>query len=210
MKLQVALDLVDTRQALEIVNKIHDLVDIIEVGTPMIMREGMLPVSMIKAAFPQVAVLADSKIMDAGELEAGEAFKAGADIVTVLAVAADITLQSVVKAARKHGRQVMADLTCVEDPVSRAARLDELDIDYVCVHTGVDEQKSGKTPLDDLKRVMQVLHHSKAAVAGGIHLGSMPAVKAVGPEIVVVGGAVSQASDLRQAVMALKQAMQQG
>ncbi|HPC06654.1 MAG TPA: orotidine 5'-phosphate decarboxylase [Anaerolineaceae bacterium] len=209
MKLQVALDTVDTIQALEIVSKIHDVADIIEIGTPMILSEGMLPVKMIKAAYPQLVVLADTKIVDAGELEADEAFKAGADIVTVLALAWDVTLQAVVRAARKHGKQVMADLTCVEDPARRAARLDELDIDYICVHTGVDEQKSGKTPLDDLERVLQVLHHSKATVAGGISLGSMAAVKAVGPEIVVVGGAVSRAPDMRQAVLALKSAMQQ-
>lgn len=210
MKLQVALDTVDTRQALEIVSKIHDVADVIEVGTPMILSEGMLPVKMIKAAFPGVMVLADTKIVDAGELEAGEAFEAGADIVTVLALAWDVTLQAVVRAARKYGKQVMADLTCVEDPARRAARLDELDIDYICVHTGVDEQKSGKTPLDDLQRVMLTLKHSKAAVAGGISLGSMAAVKAVGPEIVVVGGAVSNAPDMRQAVLDLKNAMQQG
>jgi 3-keto-L-gulonate-6-phosphate decarboxylase len=57
---------------------------------------------------------------------------------------------------------------------------------------------------------MLTLKHSKAAVAGGISLGSMAAVKAVGPEIVVVGGAVSNAPDMRQAVLDLKNAMQQG
>ena len=104
----------------------------------------------------------------------------------------------------------MADLTCVTDPAGRSARLDELDIDYICVHTGVDEQQSGKTPLDDLQRVMRVLRHSQAAVAGGISLDTIRAVRLAGAEIVVVGGAVSKAPDKRQAVLDLKNAMNRG
>lgn len=210
MKLQVALDRVGIDQALQIVSEIHDVADIIEIGTPMILRDGMLPVRKVKAAFPQVTLLADTKIIDAGELEAAEAFEAGADIITVLALAWDVTLQGVAATARRYGRQVMADLTCVTDPAGRSARLDELDIDYICVHTGVDEQQSGKTPLDDLQRVMRVLRHSQAAVAGGISRDTIRAVQLAGAEIVVVGGAVSKAPDKRQAVLDLKDAMNRG
>ena len=46
MKLQIALDLVDTNTALKMVEKIQDIIDIVEIGTPMIVKEGMAPVKV--------------------------------------------------------------------------------------------------------------------------------------------------------------------
>ena len=148
MKLQIAIDRVRVETALKMVEEIHDIIDIVEVGTPMIMREGMLPVRMIKEKYPGLVVLADTKIVDGGDIESEDAFEAGADIVTVLAVSADATIRAVVNTARKHGKKAMADMISVEDVAKRAVELDQLDLDYICLHTAVDVQNTGKTPLD--------------------------------------------------------------
>jgi 3-keto-L-gulonate-6-phosphate decarboxylase len=60
-------------------------------------------VRRLKAAFPESLLLADLKIMDAGEHEAGLGFGAGADIVTVLSAAHDETIRGCVRAARRSG-----------------------------------------------------------------------------------------------------------
>ena len=105
MKLQIALDLVDTNTALKMVEKIQDIIDIVEIGTPMIVKEGMAPVKAMKEKFPQVTVLADVKIADGGAIESGYAVDAGADIVTVLAIASDQTIMGARDAAHKAGRR---------------------------------------------------------------------------------------------------------
>lgn len=204
MKLQIAIDMVDAKTALKMVEKIHDVIDIVEVGTPMIMREGMLPVRLIKEKFPKVIVLADTKIVDGGDIESQDAFESGADIVTVLAVAADATIQAVVTTARKHGKKVMADMINVDDVAKRALELDSFGLDYICLHTALDVQNTGKTPLDELVQVMAVLKNTKAAVAGGINMNTVSFAKEVGPEIIVAGGALTKAADLRTAVIEMQ------
>jgi 3-hexulose-6-phosphate synthase len=149
-------------------------------------------------------VLADTKIVDGGDIESGDAFEAGADIVTVLAVADDVTIQAVVATARKYGKKVMADMICVDDVVKRAIELEQLGIDYICVHTGVDVQRTGKTPFDELIQIMGVLKKSKAAVAGGINMKTISTTKAIGPEVVVAGGALTKAPNLRSAVIEMQ------
>ena len=72
-KLQIAIDLATAAEAMDIVEKIHDIIDIVEVGTPMIIREGMLGVKMLKAKYPELTVLADTKIVDGGDLECADA-----------------------------------------------------------------------------------------------------------------------------------------
>lgn len=123
MKLQVAIDLLSTADALKLLQKVAPYVDIIELGTPLIKQQGLSVVTNVKAAYPDKLVFADMKTMDAGELEANLAFEAGADIMTVLASAGDSTIAGAVKAGKAHGKSVVADMIGVAD---KAARLQEL------------------------------------------------------------------------------------
>jgi len=95
MKLQVAFDIQNSDEVHKLVEINGDLIDIVEIGTPLIMKEGLKSVQKIKKEYPNQTVLADLKIMDAGLLEAQIGFDAGADIVTVLGLASKKTLTSV-------------------------------------------------------------------------------------------------------------------
>jgi 3-hexulose-6-phosphate synthase len=173
----------------------------------MIMREGMFPVRLIKEKYPNVIVLADAKIVDGGDIESADAFEAGADIVTVLGVADDATVQAVVNTAKKFGKKVMADMICIADVKKRAIELDAMGVDYICLHTAIDVQSTGKTPFDELAQVMTVIKHAKSAVAGGINMSTIPLAKKYGTEIVVAGGALTKAADLRAAVAEMEKAI---
>ena len=48
MKLQLALDDITLEDAVELLDKVHPYVDIIEVGSPFIIEEGMRPVRIFK------------------------------------------------------------------------------------------------------------------------------------------------------------------
>jgi len=82
MKLQVAFDIQHSDEVLKLVEVNGDLIDIVEIGTPLIIKEGLKSVQKIKKEYPNQTVLADLKIMDAGLLEAQIGFDAGADIVS--------------------------------------------------------------------------------------------------------------------------------
>lgn len=200
-KLQIAVDLLAEEQALCLADEIHDVIDIFEVGTPMIIRDGLHPVRSIKEKHPGLTVLADTKIVDGGGLECEDACKAGADIVTVLAMADNATIQDVVDGAHRYGRKVMADLIQVSDIAKRAKELVGLGVDYVCVHTGVDVQRLGRTPLEELEAVVSAIPCEKAAVAGGISGSTLESYLAKRPGVVIMGGALCRAPDIRAAVV---------
>ena len=52
MKLQLALDDITLEDAVELLDKVHPYVDIIEVGSPFIIEEGMRPVRIFKEKYP--------------------------------------------------------------------------------------------------------------------------------------------------------------
>ena len=204
MKLQVALDTLTLDECLKLLEEARGYVDIAEVGTPFIIEEGMAPVKAIKQAFPELEVLADAKIMDAGEFEADKCFEAGADIVTVLGVSHDRTIQGVVRSAKKYGGKVMVDMIAVKDLVNRAKEIERMGVDYICVHTAFDIQSRGYDPLEELKMVNQVIECGHTAVAGGVKLSTIDEIVKENPYIVVVGGAICNAADRSQAAREMK------
>ena len=99
MKLLVALD-APQNTSLEILQKVRPFIDIAEIGTPQIFQSGIHAVAKYRTAFPDLDLLADLKIMDAGLYEAEIGFNAGCKYVTVLGVASDDTIRGTVQAAK--------------------------------------------------------------------------------------------------------------
>lgn len=209
MKLQLALDLVDIPGAKEIVAEVADYIDIVEIGTPVVINEGLHAVKAIKDAFPQLKVLADLKIMDAGGYEVMKAAEAGADIVTVLGVADDSTIRGAVEEARKSGREILVDLINVKDLKTRAAEVEALGVDYICVHSGYDHQAEGKNSFEDLQAIKSVVTRAKTAIAGGIKLATLPEVITANPDLVIVGGGITGEADKKAAAAEMKQLVSQ-
>ncbi|MCG2738486.1 MAG: orotidine 5'-phosphate decarboxylase, partial [Candidatus Methanoperedenaceae archaeon] len=140
-------------------------VDWIEAGTPLIKSEGMNAVRQLKAAFPDRVILADMKTIDTGAIEIEMAAKAGADIVILLGSADDSTIKDAIRAARKYGVKLMADLISADDPANRAVQLADMGIDYINIHSGIDQQMTGNDPVKHLKSFKV---NVPVAAAGGL------------------------------------------
>jgi 3-hexulose-6-phosphate synthase/6-phospho-3-hexuloisomerase len=205
--LQVALDLLNADRALSIAAQtVEGGADWVEAGTPLIKSEGMDIVRQLREKFPGKTIVADMKTMDTGALETEMAAKAGADVISILAASDDATIRDARKSARKYGAKLMADLIGAPDPVHRAKEIEALGVDYLCVHIGIDEQMRGKKPLALLSELIQ--HTSiPVAVAGGINSETVAEVAKAGPFIIIVGGAITKANDVKAATRVIKKAM---
>lgn len=207
MKLQLAIDELTLTEALEVLKDIHPYIDIVEVGTPFLIDAGREAVRQIKATYPQIEVLCDAKIMDAGAYEAQLAYDAGADYVTVLGITDDLTIKGCVEQTQKQERQVMVDLICVENFAERVPVIEALGVDIIAVHTGADQQQAGRTPLEDLKELKQYAKAVQVAVAGGINAETIGDYVALDPDIVIVGSGILKADDPVAAVKEMKAAL---
>lgn len=207
MKLQLAIDISSLEDALALARAVRDDVDRFELGTPFLLEHGMEAVRRFRALLPDKELLADTKIMDAGRLEAESAFRAGADLVTVLAVTDLATVRACVEAADKAGRRVVADMICVADLAGRARELEELGVHGIAVHTGVDQQAQGRTPLEDLAVLKGAVRRAEVSAAGGISRRSLPDYCALHPDVIIIGGGITSASDPAAEARAIRQAM---
>lgn len=207
--LQLALDTVDLPGARVMLDSVRDLIDIVEIGTPFIIREGLRAVTEIDRAYPELVVLADLKIMDAGEYEAALAFDAGADIVTTLAVAYDATIRGAVRAAQSTGARVMADLMAVHAVADRADALEAMGVDFVCVHTATDTLDEGHDSMSRLRAVRAKPRRTGVAVAGGLTPEGVTALAPYRPDIVIVGSYITRHSNPAAAANAIRSRLEE-
>jgi 3-hexulose-6-phosphate synthase len=209
MKLQLALDLVNIPQAIEVVKEVEAFIDVVEIGTPVVINEGLQAVKEIKEAFPNLTVLADLKIMDAGAYEVMKASEAGADIVTVLGVTDDSTIKGAVEEARKQGSKILVDMINVKNLAQRTYEVDALGVDYICVHTGYDLQAAGESPFEQLRTIKKIVKNAKTAVAGGIKLDTLPDVVESQPDLVIVGGGITGQEDKKSVAAQMQKLIKQ-
>lgn len=213
MLLQLALDTPHAGTVRRLLDRTGGDVDIIELGTPLLIRYGVDIIAGIRRDHPDKKILADLKIADAGAVEAGLAFDAGADIVTVLGTAHPATLREAGERAKQSGGRVMADLITVrevDEAVSLARRLDRTGLDYLCLHTANDARGQGgseRTP-EGIGRVGAVVERAGLAVAGGLDPAMIERLIPHGPDIVVVGGYITGSADPGRAVRAVRQVME--
>ena len=207
--LQVALDVLSTQRALEIAAQVDPYLDIFEIGTPLIIEEGLSALETIKTRFPDKKCLADLKIMDAGKIEATSAFQRGADIVTVLGCADDQTVRGALEAAEAHGGQLMADLINVRDPVGRASELAAMNVPIICLHTAFDQRGMGRNIFYLLDLVRPVVS-CQLAIAGGLASDAVGQALSKGADILVVGAGIIGQRDPRAAARTIMEQLEAG
>jgi 3-hexulose-6-phosphate synthase/6-phospho-3-hexuloisomerase len=208
--LQVALDFVDLPRALAVAEQaVAGGADILEAGTPLIKSEGLDAVRALRETFPDTPIVADMKTMDAGKIESESASRAGASILTVLGAAGESTIRECVETGRTFGLKIAVDLLGVAEPAEAAARAGEIGVDWLDVHCAIDAQMQGQDPLALLKDLRSKTELT-LAVAGGINSETAADAVAAGADVVIVGGAITKASDPRKATEQIRSAIDTG
>ncbi|MCT4708580.1 orotidine 5'-phosphate decarboxylase [Enterobacteriaceae bacterium H11S18] len=204
MKIQLALDLLDPRKALDVVREAGPHVDIIEVGTSLLKHSGIAIVKEIRAICPDKPLFLDMKIIDGPEREASLMAQCLPEYYSMLAVASDTAVSKVLAIARQNNATVVFDLQSVPDPVQRARELKALGATHLCVHKNAD---CGDDPQQAFREFLDVNEACglTMALAGGINLSTLPAIKEqLQPEIAIVGGAILNAQDRRGAALSFE------
>jgi len=202
--LQVALDCITSEEALQVSQQVKEYVDILEVGTPLLKSEGRKVIKLLRERFPDKLIFADTKTMDIGDLEARIVFEAGADIMSVCGVASRETLEAALSQAKVSHKQVLVDLIGVQDKLQYVGRLRWMKPDFIGVQTGIDEQRKGKSPYQDLEVISQAISFP-IAVAGGIRPDDIPYVMMFRPAIIVVGGSITRAENPQAVAKIIKE-----
>ena len=201
--LQIALDLTDEKRALEIADLIAPMVDIMEVGTPLLKAVGVGIITNLKQLYPHKLILADTKTMDVGGVEAELVFKARADMMTVCAAAPLETIKAAITKTRLLSKTIVVDFIGIKNKLERAIEIAPLKPDYFNLHTAIDVQQAKGKSFEDLN-LFKKQFNIPLCVAGGITPQDISGLMPYKPAIIIVGEFVTKAKDPKSAVLSLK------
>jgi len=195
MKLQLALDTPDLARELELAGKVAAQVDLIETGTPLLIREGIRAVRELRRRHRGRPIVADIKVVDAGEPIAELAFAAGATVVTVLGCASDEVIERVVRSAKRYDGQVMADSLSLTNVPERARQLRDLGVDSLCLNRRGIKRVKGQSREERLSQLLELIEQIDLPVylAGGIDVPELTALRDLPLAGVIVGAAIAEA-----------------
>ncbi len=194
MKLQLALDTPDLTHELELAGKVAGYVDLIEAGTPLLIREGIRAVRELRRRHRGRPIVADIKVIDAGEPIAELAFAAGATVVTVLGNASDELIERVVRSAQRYDGQVMADSLSVLNITERARQLRELGVNSLCVNRRGFKRAKGLNREERINMIGELVEKIELPVflAGGIDTAELALLRELPLAGVIVGAAIAK------------------
>ena len=197
MLLQVAID---KAESLGVIAQVRGIADIIEIGTPLLKRFGIGAIATARELCPDTPVLADTKTVDAGDLEAEMVLGAGARLMTVLSSTSRATHAAVDRVAARYRAFV------VVDTITESGKAELLpagvtfpgSFAYVGVHSPTDMRVAGDRSSAHIDAVRDIRRRGfRVALAGGLGPRTLAAVLEAEPEIVIVGGAITGADDPR-------------
>jgi len=205
--IQAALDVMNQHRAIQIAKEaVEGGVDWLEAGTPLIKSEGMDCVRELRRLFPGMKIVADMKIMDVGGFETEIAGRAGANVVTVMGVSDDPTIEEAIRAGRKYGVEIMVDLLGVEDKITRAHEMERMGVDYLCMHVSIDKQMLGVSPCEEIKQLADQVSIPIAA-AGGLNSENSHLAAQAGASIIIIGGALNKAPNVIEAARKIRESI---
>lgn len=195
-KLQLALDVASTSEAIQIAAASIDSIDIVEAGTVLVLNDGLGAVRELRKAFPDHPLVADIRIGRAGAKFAAMAFDSGASIVTVLGECPLSVVEGAVSQAMECGGSVEVELPerWTQDEVNAWA---QAGVSTLIAH------RSGRFSAAQDDEIRSVLRRLEACdlggmevtLAGGFSLGDSHYFKGLRYDIVAVGSAISKAAD---------------
>lgn len=198
----------DMGSALDVARATAGDVDVIEAGTLLCLSEGMHAVGALRAAHPDATILADIRIVRAGEKLAALAFGAGADRVSVVAEAPRETLEAALRVAGATGGEVEVELAdTFTDADARLWR--ELGVERVIAHNTAEHGTVGQgwsqRSLDDVRRF--AAHGFAVAVTGGIAPDTIATFAGLPVDTFIAGRGIWGADDPSAAARAYRAAI---
>lgn len=160
-------------------------VDVLEVGLPLLVSEGVKTIGHLKRSFPDWPVVVNLQAMDGGAKAVQLAAAHGAAGVTVCACAPDETVRAAVAAGREAGVKVIVDLIGCKDLVGRAFECQEWGADLVLLHWGADQRRADGAR--DAAQGLEAMRRAVTVPVGVVTYGAEEAVAAARGGAAIVG-----------------------
>ena len=199
--LQVALDHSNVVDAISATLAVGKEVDIIEVGTVLMLEVGSEVVGIIRQLFPEKILVADTKCADAGGTVAKNCAVRGANWITCICSATIPTMKAAAKEVEEIQVELYGDWTYDD-----AQNWLDAGISQAIYHQSRDALLAGETWGEkDLNKVKKLIEMGfRVSVTGGLDLNTLELFKGIDVYTFIVGRGITEAENPAETSRAFK------
>lgn len=193
MKVQIALDASDLTKALKVAEQVAPYCDILELGSLLLLRNGIPCIENFRSLFPDKQLLADIKLADHGRDSVTLLAKAGINIITVLAGTHKVVVTSACKTAAEHRVKIMLDLLDAASQGQSAMDAESLGASSVLFHRPYEED--GSFSLEEQWDMVRGNTKLPIFVTGKINRSNINQVLALKPAGIIIGHTIIESAN---------------
>jgi 3-hexulose-6-phosphate synthase len=193
MQMQISYDFTNLSQALEIAKKTASFADIIEVGTPLLLAEGVSAIKEMKALFPDKPILADAKIVDRVSETIPLFCDAESKYITILYGTSNQVIQKAAQVAHSLDSKIVLDLIDPDTMGQGALDAKSLEVDHILFH--YPHEVGGTFEYLDQWEIVRGNTDLPIFISGRIEKDHIQDIIKLRPQGIVVGHAITRAKD---------------
>lgn len=207
MKLQISFDLTDLEKALAIAQQVEPYADSFEIGPLLLFKYGLFALEKFRQTFPEKTLLADTKIVDRGSSLVRLVAESGIDWVTVMAGTSKNVIHAACTTAHDLKKSVMLDLIDAASQGQSALEAKSMGVDALLLHRSYEEDDSLK--FLDIWEMVRGNSNLPIYISGSINRDNIETIKALKPDGLVIGKAITNAQDPAQEAQFFKELLEQ-
>ncbi|MGZ6250958.1 MAG: orotidine 5'-phosphate decarboxylase / HUMPS family protein [Candidatus Chromulinivorax sp.] len=194
MKLQIAFDLLELDQCLDIAKNVEMYADSFELRASLLLKHGISAIEQFKAEFPQKELFVETQIITHPQDIIPMCIKAGADIVSVMAGTTQQVIHNACTIASQKNKLVTLDLLDANSIGQAAMDAKRLGIDALIYHNIYNNREGASFAMeewDDLRGNSNLPIY----ITSNIDRSNIDFIINLQPDVIVIGKTITQSSD---------------
>ena len=194
MKLQIAFDVLDLDQCLQIAQSIEKYADSFEIRSSLLLKYGVVCIEQFKLAFPNKELFVETQIVSHPQDIVPMCIKAGADWVSVMAGTTQQIIHGVTTFASQKKKYVTVDLldaNSIGQAAMDAQRLGADALLYHNIYDNHDEAQFAMEEWDDLRGNTNLPIY----ITSNIDRNNIHFIISLAPDVISIGKTIVQSAD---------------
>lgn len=194
MKLQLALNLLDLQQCIDIARTTDQYTDSLQIGSSLLLKYGIRALEEIRTEFPNKEIFAETQIINHGQDISSMSIKAGANWISVMAGTSKEVIHAVASFASQKNKSVILDLFDASSIGQSAMDARKLGVQALLYHNVYNENMESNFALeewDDLRGNSNLPIY----ICGNINRDNIEFIASLKPHTIVIGKTVTQAKN---------------
>jgi len=194
MKIQLALNLLDLQQCIDIAKETDQYTNSLQIGSPLLLKYGIHAIEQIRAEFPNKEIFVETQIINHGQDISSIMITAGADWISVMAGTGKEVIHAVSSFVSQKHKSILLDLSDASSIGQSAMDANKLGVQAVLYHNIYNDHAEGSIALEEWDNLRGNCN-LPIYISGNINRTNIEFIASLKPDTIIIGKSITRAKN---------------